>query len=67
MINIEFTVEQINGLLSILGNVAYVQSAQFINMIQVQGTPQFQALEEEAATAAAAAVAVPVDAEVVAE
>ena len=62
MISIEFTVEQINGLLSILGNVPYVQSAQFINMIQVQGTPQFQALEEEAATAAAAAEATPVEA-----
>jgi hypothetical protein len=63
MISIEFTVDQINGLLSILGNVPYVQSAQFINMIQVQGTPQFQAIEEDLATAAAAAEAEEVAAE----
>ena len=42
-ITLTFKVKEINGLLSLLGNVPFVQSAGFIQAIQAQGTPQVQA------------------------
>jgi hypothetical protein len=67
-INITFTVDQINGLLNVLGDASYVKSAQLIALIQEQGTPQFQAIQATNDEAeAAVANATPVEASVSAE
>ena len=42
-ITLTFKVKEINGLLSLLGNVPFVQSAGFIQAIQAQGGPQVEA------------------------
>lgn len=44
-ITILFTIDQINSLLSVLGDASYVKSAQNIALIQEQGTPQFEAIQ----------------------
>lgn len=44
IINFSFTVSQVNTILQILGNAPYLASATLINLIQVQGQPQFQAI-----------------------
>lgn len=44
IINFSFTVNQINAILQILGSAPYFQSAGLINLIQMQGEPQFRAL-----------------------
>lgn len=53
ILKFEFTVNQVNALLHILGNAPYVSSAQLINMIQQQGEPQFKAAVEAAENKAA--------------
>lgn len=58
-----FTVDQVNSILSVLGQASFVQSANLINLIQSQGTDQFAKIqaEVEAEEAAAAASAEPVE------
>jgi len=46
IIKLELTVDQINSLLAVLGNAPFVQSANLVNEIQAQGTPQFLAIQE---------------------
>ena len=46
IINLSFTVAQINGLLQILGNTPYAVSAGLIGLINMQGEPQFRAAVE---------------------
>jgi hypothetical protein len=48
IINFSFTVAQINGLLNILGNapLPYSATAPIINLINMQGEPQFRAAIE---------------------
>jgi hypothetical protein len=46
IINFSFTVAQVNGLLQILANTPYAVSAGLINLINVQGEPQFRAAIE---------------------
>ena len=50
----EVTIDQANGILNILGNAPYVQSANLIALIQEQAGPQIQALQIEEAKAIAA-------------
>jgi len=64
ILNFTFTVAEINGLLNILGNTAYVQSAALINKIQEQGTPQFAKIQAETDAANAVAEAIATDAPV---
>jgi len=64
VLNFSFTVAEVNGLLNILGNTAYVQSAALINKIQEQGTPQFAKIQAEADAADAVAEAIATDAPV---
>ena len=45
----ELTIEQVNGVLNILGNAPYVQSAALIALLQEQASPQIQALQVEEA------------------
>lgn len=47
IINFSFTVEQVNAILQILGNAPYLASAQLIQLIQIQGEPQFQELKKK--------------------
>jgi len=42
-ITLTLTVKEVNGILAILGNLPFVQSAGLISAIQAQGTPQVQA------------------------
>jgi hypothetical protein len=53
IINFSFTVAQINGLLNILGNapLPYSATAPIINLINMQGEPQFRAAIERAGKA----------------
>lgn len=44
IINFSFTVEQTNAILQILGSAPYLASAALINLIQMQGEPQFRAI-----------------------
>jgi hypothetical protein len=44
-LNFTFTVDQTNALLSVLGESAFVKSAQLIGLIQSQGGPQVEALQ----------------------
>jgi len=53
VINLALTVDQINALLAVLGNAPFVQSANLINEIQAQGTPQFKAMQDAAEAAPA--------------
>ena len=46
IINLSFTVAQINQILHILGNTPYLISANLIGYIQMQGEPQFKAAIE---------------------
>ena len=45
----ELTIEQVNGVLNVLGNAPYVQSASLIALLQEQASPQIQALQVEEA------------------
>ena len=45
-INFTFTINQVNAILSVLGNAPFVQSANLINEIQLQGSPQVKAIED---------------------
>jgi hypothetical protein len=47
-ITLTLTVEQVNGLLGILGNAPFVASANIISEIQKQGAPQVKTLQEAA-------------------
>jgi len=44
-ITLTLTVDQVNGLLNVLGNAPFVASANLINEIQTQGGPQVAALQ----------------------
>ncbi len=44
-INLTFTLDEMNGLLTALGQLPYVQSANFITMIHNQAVPQIRAQE----------------------
>lgn len=45
-INLEFNLEQINGLLGALAQLPFIQSANLISLIQEQATPQIMAQQE---------------------
>jgi len=47
IINFSFTVEQVNAILHILGNAPYLASAALIQLIQIQGEPQFEELKKK--------------------
>jgi hypothetical protein len=59
-ITLTLTVEQVNGLLGILGNAPFVQSANIINEIQKQGAPQVKNLQDAADAQEASNAATPV-------
>lgn len=42
----EFSVNQMNGILTVLGNAPYAHVANLINLIRAQGEPQFKAALE---------------------
>jgi len=44
-ITLTLTVDQVNGLLNVLGNAPFVASANLINEIQTQGGPQVAELQ----------------------
>lgn len=44
-INLTFTLDEMNGLLTVLGQLPYVQSANYITMIHNQAVPQIKAQE----------------------
>lgn len=44
-INLTFTLDEMNGLLTALGQLPYVQSANYITMIHNQAVPQIKAQE----------------------
>ena len=46
ILKFEFTVAQTNGILNVLGNAPYAQSAGLIELIRAQGEPQFKAALE---------------------
>lgn len=46
-INLTFTVNEVNGLLNVLGQSPFVQVAALINSIQAQGGPQVEKLQAE--------------------
>ena len=46
-INFEFTVDQVNSILNVLGQSPFVQVANLINLIQTQGTDQFAKIQAE--------------------
>lgn len=48
-IDLKFTVNEVNGLLNVLGQAPFVQVANLINAIQAQGGPQVEKLQAEAA------------------
>jgi len=50
-----FTVDQVNSILSVLGQASFVQSANLINLIQSQGTDQFAKIQAEVEAEEAAA------------
>jgi hypothetical protein len=54
IIKFELTIDQANGVLAILGNAPFVQSASLINLLQEQAGPQVRALQIEEAKAVAA-------------
>lgn len=54
-LNFTFTVEQTNAILSVLGEAAFVKSAQLIGLIQTQGGPQVEKIQAEADAAEAPA------------
>ena len=46
ILKFEFSVAQTNGILNILGNAPFYQSANLIELIRGQGEPQFKAALE---------------------
>lgn len=52
-LKLELTIEQTNGILQILGNAPYVQSASLIGLIQEQVGPQVRELQVAEAKAIA--------------
>lgn len=44
-LKLELTIEQVNGILQLLGNAAYIQSAGLINLIQNQIGPQVREMQ----------------------
>ena len=46
VLKFEFTVEQINAILTVLGNAPYAQAANLVALIRAQGEPQFKAALE---------------------
>lgn len=46
-VNLEFTLDEINALLGSLAQLPFIQSANLINMIQEQATPQILAQQEK--------------------
>ena len=44
-LKLELTIEQVNGILQLLGNAAYIQSAGLINLIQDQVGPQVREMQ----------------------
>lgn len=48
-INLTFTLDEMNGLLTALGQLPYVQSANYITMIHNQAVPQIKAYNEKLA------------------
>jgi len=46
ILKFEFSVAQTNGILNILGNAPFYQSAALIDLIRAQGEPQFKAALE---------------------
>jgi hypothetical protein len=49
ILNLSFTVKEVNSILNILGSLPFVQAVGLINAIQAQCTPQFEALQAEEA------------------
>jgi hypothetical protein len=62
-INLTFTLDEMNGLLTALGQLPYVQSANYITMIHNQAVPQIQAYNEKLAAEQATIVEEPVPVE----
>jgi hypothetical protein len=52
-LKLELTIDQVNGVLQLLGNSPYVQSAGLIQLIQEQVGPQVRALQVAEAKAIA--------------
>jgi hypothetical protein len=46
ILKFEFSVSAVNAILQVLGSAPFVAAAPLINMIQVQGEPQFKAALE---------------------
>jgi hypothetical protein len=59
MITLNFSVEQVNTLLQMLGNLPFAQVNGMIQEIVTQGQPQADALDAAAKAAAEEAVATP--------
>lgn len=45
LLKLELTIEQVNGILQVLGSAPYVQSAGLINLVQEQIGPQVRDLQ----------------------
>ena len=50
MINLQLEINEINGILSALGQMPYVQVRELVEKIQQQAVPQVQAQEQVAET-----------------
>jgi len=48
VLTFNFTIDQVNSILNVLGQASFIQSANLINLIQAQGSEQFAKIQEEA-------------------
>jgi len=50
-INLQLSLEEVNGILQALGNLPYAQVQPLVDKIRAQATPQFEAAQAAAAAA----------------